>query len=226
MLSNHHMDSVQEERSDTWSKKVQHKDTGRFSRRRRHDCTRNAAQCDTLLKCERLSAPLALILSHSVKHFAADWLSCPYSLSILPPNSPDPNSCNFHGFSVRRPLALTQGPICSPKGGNAALCVRSGSFRCDFAAMMARARDKSGLGRTSSLPDRPLLCHSRRGWIETFGWGRKTPPAPRPDPSLYHKSSCLLSHSCGHSGSPGEARGDEWLLLRWPFGSFTLWVQH
>lgn len=168
-MINHIIEHVTQRYGVKASKKVQHKNTGRLSGRGRHNSIRNAAQCDTLLKCERLSEPLALILSHSVKHFAADWLSCPYSWRTLLPNSPDPNSCNFHRFSVRRPLALTQGPICSPKGGKHRVCVQSGSFLCDFAATMANARDKSALGRASSLPDRPLLCHSHHGWIETFG---------------------------------------------------------
>lgn len=157
--------SIQKKKSNT--------KTGRFSHRR-HDCIRNAAQCDTLLKCERLRAPLALILSHSVKHFAADWLSCPCSWSAVPPNSLDPNSCNFHGLSVRRPLALTQGTICSPKGGKR-YDLRS---KWHFLLWFCTHDHACSLEQTSSLACRPLHCHSHHGWTKTLGRGRKTSRTP------------------------------------------------
>lgn len=147
-MSNRHTDNYWEERRDTPppKKRVQHKDG------RHHGCIRNAAQCDTLLKCERLRASLALILSHSVKHFAADWLSC--LCSWCHQTAWIQTAATFIVFLSPARSPSRRGPSAHRRSGKR--CLQSGTFHhaCSWE-------------QTSSQANRPLLCHSHRGWVET-----------------------------------------------------------
>lgn len=190
-------------------KKVQHKDGEVFSplpRLHQKCCTvwhiaqvrktQSAARADSLAQCEALCCRLVK-LSTLVECIAT--------------KQPGSKQLQLSWFFCSPPARPHAGAHLLTEGGK----------RCDLRSkwhflMWFCSHDHArSLEQTSSLADRPLLCHGHRGWIETLGWSRKTSQAPIQ--SLYHQSSCLLSHSCGHCASPGEAWGSEWLLLRWAY---------